>query len=266
MGMQPMPEIGKTTESAEPQHSLSQLAPFSTNKWLQRMTFHELLLGYAIYPLMLCTGLSLALLASRFYLAKSVDYRFLIWNLLLAWIPYGCAVWALWLERRCIGSIWRLFIPAFLWLIFLPNAPYIVTDFVHLNKVQQLTLWYDIGLLTAFAWSGCFLGVISLQIMQHVVSVRFGRWISWVFVLIVAGLTGMGVYLGRFLRFNSWDLFTQPGKVLEHLFEVISNPLAHQNQRAVGVTLMFAALTLLCHITFTAGRSSPFHGAESTAQ
>src|SRR5688572_19005068 len=111
MGMRSMPEIGK-----------------AMGVGARRLTFHDLLARYAIYPLVLCTGLSLALLVSRFYLAQTSDYRFLIWNLFLAWIPYGCAVWAISLERNAPGPIWRLAGPAFLWLIFLPNAPYIVTD------------------------------------------------------------------------------------------------------------------------------------------
>jgi uncharacterized membrane protein len=233
----------------------------------QRFSLHQLLARYAIYSLILSTVVSIGLLASRFYVASSGDYRFLIWNLFLAWIPYGCAVWVLWLQKSSPGPIWQLAGPAFLWLIFLPNAPYIVTDFVHLEKIPRLAGWYyyDLGLLATFAWTGCFLGVVSLQMMQHVVSKWFGPVASWMFVLVVAGLTGIGIYLGRFLRFNSWDLFIKPGKIIGYVLRVAIDPFARQHQQAIGITLMFSALVLVCYVTFTTGRQQSTHLSESAA-
>ena len=113
----------------------------------------------------------------------------------------------------------------------------------------------DIGLLLLFAWTGCFLGVTSLQMMQAVVRRRVGAVSSWVFVILTLGLSGVGIYLGRFLRFNSWDIFLRPGHLLGNIFDAITNPLAHQ--RAIGVSLMFSMFMLVCYVTFLSARRRP---------
>ncbi len=94
---------------------------------------------------------------------------------------------------------------AALWLVFFPNAPYIITDLLHLSAQDGVPVWYDLILLSAFAWTGAMLGMISLGLMHVLVArVAGGAW-SWIFVLGVLMLSGFGVYLGRFPRWNSWD-------------------------------------------------------------
>ncbi|NTV65840.1 MAG: DUF1361 domain-containing protein, partial [Oscillochloris sp.] len=83
---------------------------------------------------------------------------FLVWNLFLAWMPYLMALWA---EASARHAIWRVLLPSTLWLLFLPNAPYIMTDFIHFGEFG-LPWWYEVGMLLAFAWAGCLLGVASL--------------------------------------------------------------------------------------------------------
>ena len=98
-----------------------------------------------------------------------------------------------------------------LWLLFLPNAPYIVTDFVHLTARSTVPLWFDGVELSAFAWTGMLLGFVSLYLVHAVARHRFGGTAGWLGVLAVLGLVSAGVYLGRVKRWNSWDLITQPG-------------------------------------------------------
>jgi uncharacterized membrane protein len=138
--------------------------------------------------------------------------------------------------------------PGALWLLFFPNAAYLVTDFVHLRSRAPIPIWFDIGMLAIFAWGGCFLAVASLRTMQALVASYLGGLASWLFVVAVIGLNGMGIYLGRFLRWNSWDLFLDPRGVLADAAAIILYPL--ENRQAIGVIGMFSVLLLVCYMTF----------------
>jgi uncharacterized membrane protein len=199
-------------------------------------------------PLLLFSLLACALLAMRLRLSHSWSYVFLVWNLFLAWVPYGCSLLAALLAERRPRAWGRLLMLGGLWLLFFPNALYLVTDFVHLRPRASIPLWYDIGLLAAFAWSGCFLAVASLRAMQNLVATYIGGLAGWLFVVGMIGLNGLGVYMGRFLRWNSWDLFLDPRGVLSDALHIVANPLA--NRQATGVIGMFGALLLACYVMF----------------
>ena len=124
------------------------------------------------------------MLAARIYLSHSWGYLHMMWNLFLAWVPYLLSRWAASIARRHPSPSWRLLLPGMVWLLFFPNAPYIVTCFAHLQQIPPLALWYDIGLLLAFAWTGCFLGIASLQIMQALLKPMVGTLGSRLFVLV----------------------------------------------------------------------------------
>jgi uncharacterized membrane protein len=209
---------------------------------------HLFLAQRSFYPLALASALACGLLLSRVWMFRSPRYGFLLWNLLLAWVPYLCSLWAASLRRRP-SAHWRLLLPATLWLAFLPNAPYLLTDLMHLGWADPPGWWYDVGLLVSFAWAGCFLAVASLRIMQRLVDQLAGRLAGRLLVAAAALLCGLGVYLGRFLRWNSWDLLLNPRAVLADVAVMLADPLAHP--RTLGVTLMFGALTLVCYLTFT---------------
>ncbi len=201
-----------------------------------------------LYPLLLSTLLSVGLFAFRVSYSGKWYYDNLPWNLFLAWVPYVCSVWAVAWGRLYPSRWWMLLLPGALWLVFFPNAPYIVTDFYHLEKRPPIPLWYDIGLLTVFAWTGCFLAITSLRAMQMLVRRWTNRFVSWIFVAIALGLSGVGVYLGRFERWNSWDLFLHPTRVLEDLAVPLMNPW--NNLRFVGFSLVFTAALLVIYVIF----------------
>lgn len=209
---------------------------------------HRFNVNNLVYPLVLSSALAGAIFVGRVYLSHSLTYRFMNWNLFLAWIPYLCALFVVAVNQRYARHWWLLLIPGALWLLFFPNAPYMITDWWHLNERKPVPLWYDVGMLAMFAWSGIFLGVASLSMMQSIVEKYCGRVISWLFALGVIGLSGFGIYLGRFLNWNSWDLFTEP----HGLFWDIATRLAHpiRYSQAYGVTLLFAAFLLVCYLTF----------------
>lgn len=219
--------------------------------WFYRLReLHTFLARQALYPILLSTWLALGLFAGRVYLSHTLTYVFLVWNLILAWIPYLSSLWASYVHRRYPRRWLYLLAPSALWLIFLPNAPYIVTDFLHLHARAPVPLWYDIGMLSAFAWTGLFLAVFSLRAMQTLVRAYLGAIASWLFVVGSLGVAGLGIYLGRFLRWNSWDLVLHPRSVLADVAVRLTNPWSHPG--AFGVTFLFAAFLFVCYLTFTA--------------
>ena len=156
---------------------------------------------YKIAVFVLLAGASLfsvALVMARVAYSDTERYTTLIWNLFLAWIPFLISYLAYALSWK--RSLLYFVIPflAFLWLIFFPNAPYILTDLQHLSKESpEAPLWYDVILLIWFSWTGLLLGVFSLYLMQEIVRRNFGRWIGWLFVFSVSLMSSVGIYLGR---------------------------------------------------------------------
>jgi len=208
---------------------------------------HRFLARHSLYPVALSSLLAVALFVARAYRSRSITYAFLVWNLFLAWIPYLSSLWATYLHHRHPGRWWRLLVPGALWLAFFPNAPYIVTDLWHLRERARVPMWYDIGLLTTFAWTGLFLAVFSLRAMQRLVKHYAGPVLGWLFVTVAVGLGGLGIYMGRFLRWNSWDLLLQPRGVWGDVATRLTHPWNHP--QTLGVTALFAAILLVCYLT-----------------
>lgn len=204
------------------------------------------------FPCAAASAVAVALLVARFAMGAP-SHRFLVWNLFLAWLPYLAALGASALARRPGGIVRALQLAALglVWLLFLPNAPYIMTDFVHL-PYMMFVWWYDVGTLLTFAWAGCILGVASLHLMRELVRSRLGAAASWAFVLVSVALSGLGVYFGRFLRWNSWDVLTSPRALAHELLAVLTTVEAYP--RLVGVSGMFAVLLLLGYLTLDAVR------------
>lgn len=213
--------------------------------------FSRIVLRTEAFSLLLSSSFAMVLLFARIVWTGHREYSFLAWNLFLAWIPFVLAIAIRSLHTR--GARRLALLPVFaVWLGFLPNAPYLVTDFIHLRWRDTAPVWFDATMLASFAWSGVALGSASLRSCAHVVRVRHGGVVAACFVPIVAVLTGFGVYLGRFVRLNSWDVALRPGTVVA---QVIS-PLAHPflNMRAWTVTLTIAAFFVVAHLALARGR------------
>lgn len=166
--------------------------------------------------------LCIAFITARIVLKDNMRYSFLLWNLFLAWIPLLLAQLAYRVIERRAFSVAVLF----LWLLFFPNAPYIITDLLHLKGYSQNILWFDSLLIFTFAITGLLIGLVSLNLAHQSLEILLGKAQAWVFILASLVLLGFGIYLGRYCRLNSWDLFSKPlwfaGRVL-HQFE---NPMA----------------------------------------
>jgi len=201
----------------------------------------------AVFGLMAgASFISILLVGARIAVSDSGRYTGLSWNLFLAWIPFlvAYAAYSLAWSRRWLYFV--IPITAFVWLIFFPNAPYILTDLQHLARQSSDTpLWYDVIMLVWLSWTGMLLGLVSLYLMQAIIQRTFGKWSGWSFVLLVSVLGSFGVYLGRFVRFNSWDLLQAPGEVAVTILGLVIDPTL----RLMAFTLLFAAFYLFVYLT-----------------
>ena len=175
--------------------------------------------------------------------------QFLVWNLFLAWIPLVLAAVIYRIATRR-GDLARLIVVpgAIVWLLFFPNAPYIVTDFIHLGQFHDnVPGWFDVMLIAWFAWTGLLLGVVSLRLMQEIVARARGNTAGWLFVVLVTAAGSVGIYLGRFLRWNSWNVFRAPLALAETGWDRVSRPDA--GELMLGFAVLFALLFLFVYVT-----------------
>lgn len=209
---------------------------------------NRFLRAHSFFPLILSSLLAGGFLIFRFFYSGTNNYSNLITNLFLAWLPYLLSILAssLYLAK---SKHWELIVLlTFFWLVFFPNAPYMVTDFYHLETRLPVPLWFDISLIAIFAFTGCFLAIASLRSIHIIIEGVLGKIIGWLFVLFALGLGSLGVYLGRFQRFNSWDILLAPKSVIKEIAYTILNPL--DNLGFVGFTLMFTSILLVFYLMF----------------
>ena len=213
------------------------------------MTMHQLLKSADVKRFLVISALLVwctCMIAVRIDRTGSGYYRFLLGNLFLACVPLFFST-VLRVTHR-LRLHWAIMAGlAGLWLLFLPNAPYILTDILHLTRTSEAPVWYDLALLLSCAGTGLLVGYLSLVDVQGIVARRFTPIIGWIFALVSLGLSGFAMYLGRFLRWNSWDVLFTPTLVLE-LTGALLHPLDHM--RPLAVTLVFGVIFTLGYITF----------------
>lgn len=162
---------------------------------------------------------------------------YLLWNLLLAWIPLILAYWLVAILRIKLWSSWTALGISLAWLLFLPNSFYMVSDYIHLSDMVRSDVLFDSLVFTVFVLEGLILGYTSLYLVQAEFRKRIGEMrsqlLSGVFVL----LCSFAIYLGRELRWNSWDVLVNPAGILFDISERIIDPLAHP--QTFSVTAMF---------------------------
>ncbi len=183
------------------------------------------------------TTLPVLLMAGRVVYTGSLTHTHIVWNLLLAWLPVAFAYLAL--RPRATPRPVRL-VFCLVWLLFLPNAPYLVTDMVHLPYGGGIPILYDVVLLFSVALCGLALGLVSLRWMQAAVAGRLGVWPGRLFVLAALGMAGFGVYLGRYLRWSSWDVVLKPVALARDIWLHVIHPIQHW--QAWALALLFALL------------------------
>ncbi len=174
-------------------------------------------------------------------------FLFLVWNIFLAWLPY-----------LITGQLARMtpFRPRLLfaglmlaWLLFIPNSFYIITDLYHLNdwyNDRQMPSWFDLAMILSFVWNGLLLGVLSVRQMEKILKPRLPAHHELFFLYPVMWLNAVGVYTGRYLRFNSWNLITDPFQLFGDMARLVIHPL--RNQYVWAMIFCFSILMTLMYL------------------
>jgi uncharacterized membrane protein len=182
----------------------------------------------------------LAMIVARVVYTGALEHAGIAWNLFLAWVPFVLALFV-YAQARSGLSRPKLVALGGLWLLFFPNAPYIVTDLKHIGRGGGIPVLYDVLLLSAAAWTGLLLGLTSLFLM-HAVARRFlGVVNAWALVVGALAASSFGIYLGRVQRWNSWDVFVRPGALLGE----IANGF---HARPIALTVLLTSFLLTSYL------------------
>lgn len=176
----------------------------------------------------------------RVAVARNFDYWYLFWNLLLAWIPVPISVV---LVRVLHQKTWWEPLPivlTMLWLGFLPNSFYLITDLIHLHNTGDVGLLFDVTFFMSFIWNGILAGILSMVIVHREINRRQGELIGSILISLVIMMASFAIYLGRSLRWNTWDVVINPAGVLFDVGERFINPLAHP--QVISTTMTFIVL------------------------
>lgn len=187
--------------------------------------------------------------AARVVYTDSSRHTGLIWNLFLAWIPFILAYFAHALSWKKVWVYLAIPFVAFLCLLFFPNAPYMLTDLQDLARGTgyEAPLWYDVIIVVWCSWTGTLLGVISLYLMQDIIARTFHRWLGWVFVFAISGLSSFGIYIGRFVRLNSWDILQNPAETAMEILGIVIDPSKRLAAFTLAYTFFFLFIYLLLY-------------------
>lgn len=164
------------------------------------------------------------ILTFRIKYTSTPYFLFLVWNLFLAGIPFIITTYLISLKTPSKLSIVFFFT---IWLVFLPNAPYIVTDFYHLRLSESHLIWLDALVIFCFAMSGLILFYFSLSDMYTTLSLFVKRGYGKILIYGSCILSGFGIYLGRFLRYNSWEILSNPTQLIKDCFSILVYPKSH---------------------------------------
>ncbi|NOX47952.1 MAG: DUF1361 domain-containing protein [Chlorobi bacterium] len=183
------------------------------------------------------TAMAILLLSMRIAYTGNIMFAFLIWNLFLAYIPY-------WLTKPLLKtmreknrkiSVGLLFMA---WMAFLPNAPYILTDLFHLRPRPEAPIWFDLILILTFAMNGLVLWFASVIRLHNFIEIRYGIMKGKIFISSTIILSSIGIYLGRYGRWNSWDLISNTQGLFVDILHRLTHPLSFP--ALYGMTFTFS--------------------------
>ena len=176
------------------------------------------LLAFLKNPIVPAIVGNVTMLLVRIGYSRDLFYGFLLWNLFLAAIPLLLSNLIIKTDLR-LGV--RFLFLLVLWLLFLPNAPYIITDLKHLVYRPPVPFWFDMLLVLITAFNGLILGFISLKQIEWILDKKHLTRYKEIFRILIVVVMSYGVYLGRYLRFNSWDVFISPKTIVIESFQAI---------------------------------------------
>lgn len=205
---------------------------------------------YIILLILISLTNSLLLVIVSFY-SHNYSFLYFIWNLFLSWVPLALSITLIYILKNKLWSSWSALFMSFVWLIFIPNSFYMISDFVHLIEVPTNYLLYFVIAFTAIIYSASINGYISLYLIHRELKKRLRPGTSWLVVAIICLISSYAIYIGRVLRWNSWDILINPGGVL---FDVSDNFLNFNSlKNSILTTLLFFVLIFSIYILIDRG-------------
>lgn len=195
-----------------------------------KLSFNKLIYLFSLFAISLSTY--------RVIKTDTIIYVFLIWNLFLAFIPYWISQFLV--RQQTLKRIWLPLV--IVWLLFLPNSPYILTDLFHLKRRALIPLWFDLVLICSYALIGFTLFYKSLIDMVQLGKQYISNQYLHIILPIVFWLIAFGLYLGRYLRFNSWDIVQRPVYILNKSVHIVFQ------KEVIGFTLIFGVFMWLVYL------------------
>jgi len=196
--------------------------------------------------LFLSVCFSAFLLATRMFYTGSPAFIFLGWNLFLAFVPYIISM-VMARKRSWVANKAIFALSFFTWLVFIPNSFYIITDLFHLRHNWSSPIWFDLLLIFSFAWNGLLMWILSIRHMEKLVEGFWGKRHELYFLFPVMWLNALGVFIGRYLRFNSWDVVTNPFGLGIDMGYMITHPITFKN--AWGMIFCFSFFMTLLYLS-----------------
>lgn len=197
-----------------------------------------------LHLLGLISSVSIMMIIGRVVAVENLGGVFLLWNLFLAWIPLGLAYLVENMWRQRFMERWGVIVGVGIWLLFFPNAPYLITDLIHLKAAPDYLIWYDALMNFSFALAGLLTGLYSLLKVHRLIEQIWSGLLAWIAVSGSLVLSSYGVYLGRFGRWNSWDIVTNPFSLIRYSVSNLYDPLA------IKLTIVFSFVMLVIYGAF----------------
>lgn len=194
-----------------------------------------------VLALSFSTVVSIGLFAYGAWRNHSLAYDYMLWNLLLAWLPLLFALRVIHVLRTKRWSAWEPLLFTLLWLIFLPNSFYMISDFIHLRDVPTVDVLYDGVLFTSFIYTAVLLGFSSMYLLHLELKKRLRTTTAASLMAFTLLLCCVGIYIGRDLRWNSWDVVTNPAGLLFDVSDRVLHPRAYP-QMFTTILSFFALL------------------------
>jgi uncharacterized membrane protein len=212
------------------------------NNYLKKIYFQRSEMEKA---LMLSSVFSIFLAFARVVYTGQLMFLSLIWNLFLAFIPY--ALTRLLMQRPgWVKNKWKFGAAGFVWLLFIPNSFYIITDLFHLEERAVVPLWFDLALIFSFAWNGLLMGILSVRQMEKLWQSKW-KQNEILFIYPIMLLNAFGIYIGRYLRYNSWDVVSNPFGLSEDIVYLLIHPI--RNRFDWSMIICFSIFMTLIYLT-----------------
>ncbi len=188
------------------------------------------------------------------FLNRSGELWYLNWNLVLAWVPLGLIVLLSYDLRRERWSSWRALTLTMAFVAFLPNTFYLMTDVIHLQEAPRVDLMFDVAMFMSFVLNGCALGFISVYLLHQELATRLRRTYTWLVVAGILLVTSFAIYIGRELRWNTWDILVNPASILFQISESLLHPTDHPEVFSITFSF-FVLISSLYAVVWSAARA-----------